>query len=124
MSETERKTILLVEDEDVVRRLVHQMLTRQGYNVIDAPDPEVALKLFIDDNLRPDLFITDVVMPKMNGRELAAKLLEAQPDLRVLYISGYSQSALEGTADPSMVLLQKPFTMNDLVSRVSELLAS
>lgn len=121
---TANESILLVEDEDVVRRLVRQMLTRQGYEVIDAADPEQALEIACGGEKTFDLLVTDVVMPKMNGRELAERLTGTQPSLRVLYTSGYTASAIKsnGQLEPDMVMLQKPFTMQDLADKVREVL--
>jgi CheY-like chemotaxis protein len=118
------ESILLVEDEDVVRRLVRQMLERQGYNVVDAPDPEVALEIAAVQGDTFDLLVTDVVMPKMNGRELASQLVAQHPSLKVLYTSGYTANAIKtnGQLDPDMVMLQKPFTMTDLATKVREIL--
>lgn len=120
----QKKTILLVEDDDLVRKLVNQMLTRQGHAVIEAQDPEAALSLFDGGALKPDLCITDIVMPKMNGRELAVKLLEVQPDLPILYMSGYSPKALKGNLDSSNIhLLPKPFSMEELALTVKNILS-
>ncbi|MEP7052062.1 MAG: ATP-binding protein [Pseudomonadota bacterium] len=117
-------TILLVEDEAQVRKLIRTILTGAGYRVLDAPGPLEALReseLFQEDI---DLLVTDVVMPTMNGRELAALLKRARQHTKVLYLSGYSEHAVApyGFVDPSIALLQKPVTPDALLQRVREVL--
>jgi two-component system, cell cycle sensor histidine kinase and response regulator CckA len=115
--------ILLVEDEDVVRDLVRAMLERHGYEVLEAPGPLEALEL-AGDGGSCDLLLTDVVMPKMNGRELARRIRVQAPDLHVVYTSGYAPEAVldGGRLDPGEYFLQKPFTAADLAAIVSEAL--
>ncbi|HVP19130.1 MAG TPA: PAS domain-containing protein, partial [Spirochaetia bacterium] len=97
------ETILLVEDDDMVRRLTRTMLESSGYRVITAPGGKAALAL-MGSHGEVDLVVTDVVMPQMNGRELAKRLSVARPTLKVLYISGYAESAMtpRGTLDPGV----------------------
>jgi two-component system cell cycle sensor histidine kinase/response regulator CckA len=120
------ETILLVEDEDVVRRLVNKMLVSLGYKVVDAADPEIALAIVSSEEHVFDLLVTDVVMPKMNGKELADRLVAAHPSLKVLFTSGYTSNAIKtnGQLDPDMVMLQKPFTMTDLSQKVRQVLGA
>jgi DNA-binding response OmpR family regulator len=110
--------ILLVEDEQVVRDLVTEMLEREGYDVTSCGDPEEALSL--PGVASYDLLITDVVMPKLNGRQLATTLLERAPSLKVLYVSGYTSTAIveRGVLDEDVAFLQKPFSLAELVAKV------
>jgi signal transduction histidine kinase/CheY-like chemotaxis protein len=114
--------ILLVEDEFVIRLLAAQMLEERGYEVLDAAGPIEALELAMSDAC--DLLVTDVVMPGMNGRELAQRIRERVPELHVVYISGYSPGAVldGGRLDPAEFFLQKPFTAAELGAIVREAL--
>jgi PAS domain S-box-containing protein len=116
--------ILLVEDEENLRRLARQSLENQGYNVIDAPDGAAAIKISQAHPGPIHLLLTDVIMPGMNGRELANKLSPARPEMRVLYMSGYTENHIghNGTLDEGITLLQKPFTLSALRSKVREML--
>jgi two-component system cell cycle sensor histidine kinase/response regulator CckA len=116
------ETILLVEDEDVVRRLVEQSLRGFGYHVISAAAPHEAVTAAAEHDF--DLLVTDVVMPEMNGRELAELLEETRPGLRVLYISGYAGHVLlqDGVLSETTSFLQKPFALEDLARKVREVL--
>jgi signal transduction histidine kinase/CheY-like chemotaxis protein len=118
------ETILLVEDEPAVREVASRMLGALGYRVVAAPDAEAALsQLTTGDAL--DLLITDVVLPRMSGRELAERAAALRPGLKVLFISGYTDDmALQHRLiDSDAALLQKPFTAAGLGLRVRELLA-
>jgi signal transduction histidine kinase/CheY-like chemotaxis protein len=119
---TGAETILLVEDEDVVRRLVEQSLRGFGYHVISAAAPHEAVAAAGRHEF--DLLVTDVVMPEMNGRELAELLEETRPGLRVLYISGYAGHVLleDGVLSETTSFLQKPFALEDLARKVREVL--
>jgi PAS domain S-box-containing protein len=120
---TGTETILLVEDETGVRELIRDALVRCGYRVLEAPDPATALTLFQGSQGRIDVLITDVVMPQMNGRMLAERLLEARPSLRVLYMSGYTDDEGVGQSVTSGAeFLQKPFTPDVLARTVRDLL--
>jgi len=120
------ETILLVEDEEGVRRLVRNMLARQGYRVLEAAGAEEALRLWEQAADRIDLLLTDVVMPGMSGRQLALRLLAARPELKVVYMSGYAGDALgeQGVLAPDVVLIQKPFTPRLLLRRIREALGA
>jgi hypothetical protein len=121
-----RETILLVEDEDAVRRIVCTILQRHGYEVLDAPTPRRACELFAEHGPKIDLLLTDVVMPEMNGPSLAERLVAKRRDLRVLFMSGYVGLAAPfmGT-DPAMIsLLNKPFQSSTLLAKVHEVLTS
>ncbi len=118
------ETILLVEDDDMVRHLVKETLEREGYRVIDAPGPLEARKLSDQYKSPIQLLITDVVMPKVNGRELADQLLSRRPDMKVLYMSGYTDNAVlnSGILQKDVAFLQKPFTPARLSTKVREVL--
>jgi CheY-like chemotaxis protein len=118
-----RETILLVEDDDVVRRFAHLALERHGFRVLEAASPEEALSMASSGLHRPRLLLTDVVMPRMNGPELAAQLTRMWPDLAVLYMSGYPADALgDSMPDPSIRMIAKPFNVAQLVTTIDELL--
>jgi CheY-like chemotaxis protein len=117
------ETILLVEDESVVRRLASRVLTRSGYTVVEAASGPDALARF-EELGRVDLLVTDMVMPEMGGREVAEVLAGRQPDIRVVYMSGYTADEIFRQALPSARnrFLQKPFAPDDLTSKVREVL--
>jgi DNA-binding NtrC family response regulator len=117
------ETILLVEDEEAVRDLTETVLTSYGYRVIVTEDPEHAQSI-VADGLSINLMLTDVVMPSMSGRELARKLMTKIPNLRVLYMSGYSDDIVSsgGILETGLAFLQKPFTPGVLAQKVREVL--
>ena len=119
------ETILLVEDSEPLRKLTQSFLQSHGFQVLSAQDGEEALRLEAQHSGKIDLLLTDVVMPGMNGRVLADKLLPKQPGMRVLYISGYTDSfvARHGVLELGMVLLHKPYTEEVLISKVREVLS-
>src|SRR5579862_1166303 len=114
-----RETVLLVEDEVTVLRLAREYLELQGYTVIDAGDPATAILISNAHNGPIHLLLTDVVMPGMTGRELANHLSPRRPEMRVLYMSGYTENAIgqNGTLDAGITLLQKPFTLLTLKAK-------
>jgi signal transduction histidine kinase len=116
-------TILVVEDEDAVRDLVVRVLGDAGYTVLEAPDATTALEVFQD---RPgiDLVLTDVILPDLRGPELVARLVAGQPDLRVLYMSGYADDALahHGVLDAEIAFVPKPLRATTLLGKVREAL--
>lgn len=118
------ETILLVEDEANLRYLARQFLEKQGYRVIEAADGAVALQIAIAHEGVIHLLLTDVIMPGINGRELAQRMAEIRPNTRVLYMSGYTENVIghNGTLDTGIRLLQKPFTLRDLKDKVREVL--
>ncbi len=120
------KTILVVDDEPEIRKLVSAMVTQFGYNVLTADSGEHALTMYRHLGEPIELLITDVVAPGMSGPMLADKLTELQPDLKVLYISGYDNTHVvqKYVVERGHVLLSKPFTMEDLKSKMSGLLAA
>ena len=120
------ETILLAEDEASVRAVATAVLTARGYKVLAAADGESALALARDYPDRIDLLLSDVVMPGMNGRELAEALERERPELRVLFASGYTDDALllQGIRTDEISFIQKPFTAAELTRRVRGLLDS
>ena len=116
------ETVLLAEDEVGVRELVRDLLTRCGYTVIEAADVNDAIMLFDRHRDAIDLLLTDVVMPQMNGRQLAARFLAERPALKVLYMSGYTDDQVLLQDVSVSVFLQKPFTPNVLARKVREVL--
>jgi CheY-like chemotaxis protein len=112
------ETILLVEDEDIVRRLIAVMLEGQGYHVLVAAGPIEALEV-----TEPfDLLLTDVMMPSMSGPELAERMVERRPGIGVLFTSGYSGAAVADRSSLKADLLEKPFTIEQLSSKVRQAL--
>jgi PAS domain S-box-containing protein len=118
------ETILLVEDENSVRELATLVLEECGYTVMTAPEGLAALSLMAACREKVDLLLTDVVMPQMGGRKLAETLLAQHPELRVLFMSGYTDDAVvrHGVLQANTNFLQKPFTPNSLAKRVREVL--
>jgi PAS domain S-box-containing protein len=118
------ETILLVEDQDDVRHLAREALQGSGYHILEAPSPGAALELFDKRQADIDALVTDVVMPGMSGRELAERLLRARPDLKVLYMSGYTDEAVlrHGVSTNAFNMLFKPFTPSKLGRKLREVL--
>jgi signal transduction histidine kinase len=118
------ETILVVEDEEIVRDLVCAVLEEEGYNVLCAGDGLEALDLAENFDGTIDLLVTDVIMPHMNGPELAARLVDVRPEMKVLYVSGYSDNDIgdHGMLDSGFELLQKPFTPQTLAGKIREVI--
>ena len=118
------ETVLLVEDEESVRELVRDTLVSRGYKVIEAENGEAGLKVSNEYKARIEMLITDVVMPGMGGRELAQKVSAARPEIKVLFLSGYTEDAIihEGVLEPGTAFLQKPFTLQTLSRKVRDVL--
>jgi len=118
------ETILVVEDQDDVRRLVTSFLQRLGYAVVAASGPSEALARCMIDDLAFDLVVSDVIMPEMSGPELVARLRESRPGLRVLYMSGYAAESIaeRATIGSQALLLFKPFTIQSLAHGVRQAL--
>jgi PAS domain S-box-containing protein len=121
---TGSETILFVEDEDSVRELVREYLAAAGYRILEAADGEQALKIAPAHSGPIHLLITDVVMPHVSGRELAARISPGRPDLKVLFISGYTDDSIfhSGVLEGGMAFLQKPFNLKTLAQKVREVL--
>ncbi len=120
------QTILLVEDDHDVRAYVVEILRELHYRVLEAHDADSALGIVDRNDVRVDLLLTDVVLPGMNGRQLAETLKVREPGIRVLFMSGYSRDAIvhEGRLDPGVELMQKPLTQEILEEKVRAILDS
>ena len=118
------ETVLVVEDEEIVRELVCDVLAEQGYQVFCAADGHEALQMAGDHHGHIHLLITDVIMPHINGPELAELLSAARPEMKVLFVSGYSNNDIgdHGVLDTRIDLLQKPFTPQTLARKVRDVL--
>jgi CheY-like chemotaxis protein len=118
------ETVLLVEDAAAVRAVSRQVLERLGYAVLEAPDGKAALHLATKHRGPIHLLLTDVVMPELGGRQLAEQLTALRPELKVLYVSGYTDDAVvrHGVLEAGIAYLQKPFTPEILGRRVREVL--
>jgi two-component system, cell cycle sensor histidine kinase and response regulator CckA len=118
------ETVLLVEDDDNVRRLLTHVLQKRGYKVLDASSGEEALRIFEMRKAEIHLVLTDMVMPRMSGRELAERLRQARPEVKVIFMSGYTDDVLvrTGALSPGMSFLQKPLRPDALAAKVREAL--
>jgi two-component system cell cycle sensor histidine kinase/response regulator CckA len=118
------ETILLVEDDPMVRQVAMRVLQQVGYTILKATDGMEALRVAQRHDGKIDLLLTDMVMPQLNGKVLAERLRAAYPQLKVLFISGYSDDMLgqPGLAEQKDILLQKPFTPDLLVHAVHDVL--
>ncbi len=120
------ETILLVEDDPQLLQLSSSVLAHCGYKILAANDPDEGLEICKANHRDIRLLVTDVVMPRMNGRQLAEQILQVSPNVKVLYISGYTSNAIVhyGVLDPGLWFLPKPFTLSALVAKVREVLDS
>lgn len=122
------ETILLVEDEEIVRKLVRTVLKRYGYNVIDAANGDEALALCKKHTDKIDLLLTDMVMPRMNGPEVAMRVKEMRPDAKILFMSGYTELdgpiIHEGILDSEVAFIQKPMNPQALAAKVRQVLSA
>ncbi len=121
-----KRTILLVEDEDFVRNVTRDVLELSGWNVLEATDAESALSVYAEHAGSIDLLLTDVVMPGQSGLEFASSLLVSHPNLRVVFMSGYTDNPVvrAGFSDPRMHYLQKPFSLDALTAKIQQVLES
>ena len=120
------ETILLVEDEPMILKMTNQMLVGQGYHVLAAASPREAIRLAKENVGSIDLLMTDVIMPEMNGRDLAKQLFTISPNIKCLFMSGYTASVIEphGVLGEGLHFIQKPFNMKDLAAAIREALES
>jgi CheY-like chemotaxis protein len=117
-------TILLVDDDEALRRLVRRILMQQGFHVIEASDWAEALEVASAYAEPVDLLLADVIMPKVNGLVLARRLLQERPGIGVLYMSGYVEKSILLAKHPESIVLQKPFTPDALMAAIRQMMAS
>jgi two-component system, cell cycle sensor histidine kinase and response regulator CckA len=116
-------TILLVDDDDGVRRILRKVLEAKPYRVVENGQPRNACAIFDADPMAIDLVVTDLKMPGMSGQDVAAHIWSTRPDLRILFISGYTdQTYAEALNGPRSRFLEKPFASEALLQHVAELL--
>jgi CheY-like chemotaxis protein len=118
------ETVLVVDDQPLLRGVVVSMLEHEGYRVLSAESPEAAFAVAGSHSGTIDLLVSDIILPGMNGRILAEKLQESRPGTKVLFISGYTENAIpsRGQSEPGFGFLQKPFTREMLTRKVRDLL--
>ena len=117
------ETVLVAEDDSEVRAYCVEILEELGYNAVGVADAAEALRV-LDRNGAIDLLLTDVIMPGVNGRKLAEQAARLHPDLKVVYMTGYSRNAIvhQGRLDPDVELIQKPLTSDALATRIRKVL--
>jgi PAS domain S-box-containing protein len=118
------ETILLVEDEEALRGLARSLLEDSGYTVLEAELPEAAIETALQHSGKIHVLLTDLVMPGMTGKDLAAKLAPTRPEMKVVFMSGYTSFTHAGLADSEIALLTKPFTREKLLRKLRETLES
>jgi CheY-like chemotaxis protein len=118
------ETVLVVEDEPVVRAVILEMLVEQGYRTLEAVDGPSGLRI-LRANARIDLLVTDVGLPGMNGRQLADQARETRPGLKILFITGYAESVAiaDGFLQPGMEMITKPFDLENLAQRIRDMVS-
>src|SRR5262249_37748661 len=118
------ETILVVDDEESLRTVVVDLLSQLGYHMLSAASGQEALELATEYSGRIDLLLTDVVMDGLPGPELAEKLLQGRPEMKVVFISGFADGSIapNGVLKPGTVLVQKPFTIRMLSAKLREIL--
>jgi CheY-like chemotaxis protein len=121
-----KESILVVEDDEIVLRLVCKILSQKGYGIMSTSDAGEALEIAKRMGCEIQLLVTDVVMPGLNGRELYEKIAELCPGIKVLYMSGYTDNVIvhRGFIDSGVKFIQKPFTVNELAEKVRDTLDS
>lgn len=119
-----KETILVVEDEECVRQVAREILELEGYSVLTAAHPHEALERYEQYKGTVDLLLTDIVMPGMDGHDLAERLAQKQPSIKSIFMSGYTENTFfrRGVPDLQRVYLQKPFTLQALVNKVHQVL--
>jgi two-component system cell cycle sensor histidine kinase/response regulator CckA len=118
------ETVLIVEDDDSLRKLTRTVLKQRGYKILEAENGEDALRISKEHEGSIDLMITDVVMPKMSGKETAERLQPLHPQMKVIYMSGYTDDAIvhHGVLAAGLNFLEKPFSLEGLARKVREVL--
>ena len=118
------ETVLIVEDDDSLRKLAHKALQQHGYRVLTAENGEDALRVGEAHDGSIDLLLTDVIMPKMSGKDVVKRLQPLYPHMKVIYMSGYTDNAIfhHGVLEPELNFFEKPFTPEELARKVREIL--
>ena len=118
------ETILLAEDAEVLRRLLREILSQNGYTLLTAANGEDALRLSTEHPGPIHILVTDMVMPIMSGKELVSRLGPLRPEMKILYMSGYTEDAIasQGNIEPGTAFLEKPFSPDALVRKIREIL--
>src|SRR5205085_12473638 len=124
LPDSQYKTILLVEDNEIVRRVASRSLQKRGYTVLEADGSEQAIRLAAEKGGTIDLMLTDVIMPGMNGRQLYERLALTCPQMKVLFMSGYSEEIVvhRGILDEGIQFIEKGFTAESLAQKVRQVL--
>jgi CheY-like chemotaxis protein len=124
--EGNNETVLIVEDNAAILKLTQRMLKRLGYRVLAANSPQKAIAMARNHPEPIDLLLTDVIMPESNGRDLALRMEGICPRIKVLYMSGYTSNIIvnRGVLNEDVVLLQKPFSKNELASKIKDVLTA
>jgi two-component system, cell cycle sensor histidine kinase and response regulator CckA len=119
-----KQTILLVEDERMILGMMCEVLEREGYEVLAFADPMEGIDVCLRHSGKIDLLLTDVMMPGMNGRVMANRVREILPQIRVVFMSGYTEHVLlhDGEVEPHLEYLQKPFTLETLTRKLAHVL--
>ncbi len=125
MTPPTRETLLVVDDEEMVRRLAARILLGEGYHVVEAAGGQEAIRVLQRAFQRIDLVVTDVAMPGIGGRQLGETIFRCWPAVRLLFMSGFPGHRMveEGALDPASPFLQKPFTRDQLTRKVKQVLA-
>jgi CheY-like chemotaxis protein len=118
------ESILLIEDDPTLLKMSTMMLQHLGYSVLPAATPTEAIRIVEDGGSEIQLFITDVVMPEMNGRDLTERLLAIRPEMKHLFMSGYTADVIahQGVLEEGIKFIQKPFSLKDLAAKIREIL--
>lgn len=124
MTEQGQETILLVEDEPALLKLTSILLERLGYHIIAVDSPDRAIEIVREYKGPIHMLMTDVIMPGMNGRELALNIMPLQPDIKLLFMSGYTADIISenGVLDRGINFIQKPFVWNELGKKIRSIL--
>jgi CheY-like chemotaxis protein len=119
------KTVLLVDDNQAIVQVIKSMLVKKGYQVLTATSPNEAIGMVSDSKETIDLLLTDMVMPEMNGKELSIKLLSLYPQMKTLFMSGYTleMTALKGVSEKEAHFIRKPFRISELTSAITAIFA-
>lgn len=121
-SEWRDRTVLVVEDAEAIRKMVCSMLSQTGYRTLEAEDGAEALRIVQENSDRIHLVLTDMIMPKMTGPELARNLATIRPELRILFMSGYSDDPVVRHVERTSLFLPKPFTASALNEKIRQAL--